>query len=370
MIRARRLCPACCRKYAPGAFQVVDSRGQPVHEPRSRRAWRAIQRLTGRSGAELRRHLERLKSGEHFRCPAGHPVSPSFLAYDTFPIALIGPSAASKSTYLAVLLERLTSRAPLRDTHGWTFALDAYSSERFDEVYREPLLREPPSPPAKTDIVAGAHQPLMVRVTRENAHGDRDTVNLFFFDAAGESYRRVGDVATASPYLGCMAGALVFATPVMLHDFPHTFALPAHIEPGTAPTPSFLTQALSNTIAVRNGALGVPTALLLAKYDELLPLEQFDPALRAMRENSGVPARHPGPLTGEQAHQASAIAHAVFSRYGRGILAAADELGLPLQVFAASAMGGPPRPDGRFQTVAPFGIYEPLAWLLTEIFDR
>lgn len=346
----------------------MDAQGNPVEEPQWRRAWRAGQRLVGRTDIELRRHLERLKSGEHFECPKGHPVSPSFMAYDTFPIALIGPSAASKSTYLAVLIERLTSRAPLQESHGWTFALDSYSSERFDEIYREPLLREPPEPPAKTDTVAGAHKPLIVRLTRDDADGHRITVNLFFFDAAGESYRRARDAATASPYLGCMAGALVFATPVMLHDFPPQFWLPDNIEPGTAPTPSFLTDALTNTIAVRNGAPGVPTALLLAKYDELLTLEQVDPDLHRLREASGVPARSPGPLSPEQSHRASAVAHEVFRKYGRGILAAADELGLPLQVFTTSAMGGPPRPDGRFQAVQPFGIYEPLSWLLTQIF--
>lgn len=368
MIIERRLCAACCRRYARGAFRIVDAAGKPVAEAAWHRAGRTLQRLAGRTELEQRRHLERLRAGEHFVCPAGHRVPPSFMAYDTYPIALIGPSASSKTTYLAVLLDRLTSRAPLRGGHGWTFALDAHSRERFDEVYREPLLREPPEPPAKTDVVHGVHDPLIVRMTRDDAHGERRTVNLFFFDAAGESYRRVGDAATASPYLGCMAGALVFATPVMLHDFPPEFWLPESLEPGTAPTPAFLTDALTNAISIRNGAPGVPTALLLAKYDELLALEQRDPDLVRLRAACGVPARSPGPLTPEQSHRASAVAHAVFRKYGTGILAAAEELGLPLQVFATSAMGSHPRPDGRFDSVEPFGIYEPLVWLLSTIF--
>ena len=368
MIIERRLCPACCQKYAPGAFRVVDAFGQPVAEARWRRGWRTLQRLFGRTEAELRRHLEQLRAGEHFRCPAGHPVPPSFMAYDTYPIALIGPSAASKTTYLAVLLDRLTSRAPLREDYGWTFALDPHSQERFDDLYREPLLREPPEPPARTDVVTGAHEPLIVRMTRADDGGERRTVNLFFFDAAGESYRRVSDTATASPYLGCMAGALVFSTPVMLHDFPPQFWLPENLEPGTAPTPSFLTEALSNTIAIRNGRPGVPTALLLAKYDELLALEQLDENLRRLRAASGIPVRTPGPLNAAESHRSSAVAHEVFRSYGAGILAAAEELGLPLQVFATSAMGSEPRADGRFAAVEPFGIYEPLSWLLSTIF--
>ncbi|MDO5683894.1 MAG: hypothetical protein Q4G46_13835, partial [Propionibacteriaceae bacterium] len=67
---------------------------------------------------------------------------------------------------------------------------------------------------------------------------------------------------------------------------------------------------------------------------------------------------------------ASAVAHEVFRRHGTGILAAAEELGLPLQVFATSAMGSAPRPDGRFAALQPFGIFEPMTWLLTTIFDR
>lgn len=338
--------------------------------PKWRQGLRTLQRLAGRTEAELKRHLERLKTGEHFVCPEGHAVPPSFMAYDTYPIALIGPSASSKTTYLAVLLDRLTSRAPLRDSHGWTFAIDAHSRERFDEVYREPLLREPPEPPAKTDMVRGvAHDALIVRMTREDAEGVRRTVNLFFFDAAGESFRRVGDTATASPYLGCMAGALVFATPVMLHDFPPHFWVPDHLEPGTAPTPAFLTDALSNAVSIRNGRPGVPTALILAKYDELLPLEQQDPQLSRLRQAAGVPTQSPGPLSPSESHRASAVAHEVFRRHGAGILAAAEELGLPLQVFATSAMGSAPRADGRFDAVQPFGIYEPLSWLLTTIFE-
>lgn len=365
----RRLCPACCQKYAPTRFQVVDADGQPVTEPKWRQAWRTLLRLIGRDETQVARHLQRLKAGEHFICPAGHPVPPSFMAYDTYPIALIGPSASSKTTYLAVLVDRLTSRAPLRDGYGWTFALDSHSKERFDELYLEPLLREPPEAPAKTDMVTRAHEPLIVRMTREDpTSGERNTVNLFFFDAAGESYRRVGDAATASPYLGCMAGALVFATPVMLHDFPPRFWLPEGIEPGTAPTPTFLTDALNNTIAIRNGAPGVPTALLLAKYDELLALEQIDEDLARLRTESGVPARSPGPLTPGQSHRANAVAHEVFRKYGPGILASAEELGVPLQVFATSAMGRGPRADGRFTSVDPFGIYEPLSWLLSAIF--
>lgn len=364
----RRLCPACCQKYAPGAFRVVDTFDKPVVEAWWRRAWRTVQRMTGRTEPELKRHLERLKGGEHFVCPAGHAVPASFMAYDTYPIALIGPSASSKTTYLAVLLDRLTSRAPLRDGFGWTFALDAHSRERFDELYREPLLREPPEPPAKTDMVPGVHEPLIVRMSREDDSGNRTTVNLFFFDAAGESYRRVSDAAGANPYLGCMAGALVFATPVMLHDFPERFWLPDNMEPGTAPTPAFLTDALNNTVSIRNGAPGVPTALLMAKYDELLVLEQIDDDIRRLRAAAGVPARSPGPLRAAESHRSSAVAHEVFRKYGAGILAAAEDLGLPLQVFATSAMGRGPRPDGRFSSVDPFGIYEPLSWLLSTIF--
>lgn len=367
MIVERRLCPACCRKYPPGAFRVVDASGNPVTEARWRRAARTLLRLAGRTEADLARHLDRLRGGEHFVCPAGHSMPPSFLAYDTYPIALIGPSASSKTTYLAVVLDRLTSRAPLREGYGWTFAIDAHSQMRFDEIYREPLLREPPEPPAKTDVVTGAHEPLIVRMTLQTGNGQHKTVNLFFFDAAGESYRRIGDAAQASPYVGCMAGALVFATPVMLHDFPSQFWLPENVEPGTAPTPAFLTDALSNAMSMRNGAPGVPTALLLAKYDELLALEQRDPDLVRLRAASGVAARHPGPLTPADSHRASAVAHEVFRKYGAGILAAAEELGLPLQVFATSAMGSAPRPDGRFGTVEPFGIYEPLSWLLSTL---
>ena len=209
-------------------------------------------------------------------------IPPFFLAlviinlvfYLLVAIGLIGAAAVSKSTYLGVLFHELTHSQPFAAL-GLNFFIDSYCENDYQRIYASLLADN--RAPLITQVPETVRRPLVLQVRDEN-RGDH---NLFIFDAAGEAFRNEQLVAQHNPYLAVMDAAMVFYTPVALD--PGLMARAGfRLPPGTEEAestdygPGATLTALQNVLAVRSKrAEPIPAAFVLAKYDELLPLESY-----------------------------------------------------------------------------------------------
>ncbi|WOP19913.1 hypothetical protein [Raineyella sp. LH-20] len=362
----RYLCPQCAVHYRANEFTTYTAQSErwaPPHRDAMSTLVRGVRTLLGVTVADHDRaraeHLEMLRLGVHHRCPRGHVMPAEFLRRETLPIGLIGPSSVSKSTYLAVLLQRIVGMTDLAPM-GLTFTVEERSKGIYQRDYVTPLAMR--RPPEQTRLERTS--PLVVRMHRDWA-ADED-VNLLFFDAAGEGYRDARSSADLNPYLSVMAGALVFCSPVNLAFGPETgFALAPGIEGATAPGAGTVVAALQSARTVADGRRDpVPTGVVVAKCDELAPLEARQP--------------HPGqaiPLDArlfyghEDAYlrRQSRWPYELLAAHGQAILAEAERFSLLTRYHAVSATGSPVNNLGMFDTIAPVRVHEPLLGLLHDM---
>ena len=361
---ATYLCPMCVRRYQAAQFRIHDRNGEPFEAPRPP-LWRQLRR-SDRDEDERLANLDALARGLHPRCPQGHPMPRSFLERPTLVIGLIGAAAVSKSTYLGVLFHELTHSQPFAAL-GLNFFIDSYCENDYQRIYASLLADN--RAPLITQVPETVRRPLVLQVRDEN-RGDH---NLFIFDAAGEAFRNEQLVAQHNPYLAVMDAAMAFYTPVALD--PGLMARAGfRLPPGTEEAestdygPGATLTALQNVLAVRSKrAEPIPAAFVLAKYDELLPLESSLADLHALRAQSGLPAMSNVLPSREALRLRSRIAYEMTARFGPSIVQNARSLSLNHQFFALSAMGGRPNMNGYFAGVHPFGIYDPLLWILDEL---
>lgn len=363
---ARYLCPQCAVHYRASEFTTYTAQSEPWNPPRRdavRTLVRGVRTLLGATAVDRDReraeHLEMLRLGVHHRCPRGHVMPAEFLRRETLPVGLIGPSSVSKSTYLAVLLQRIVGMTDLAPM-GLTFTVEERSKGIYQRDYVTPLAMR--RPPEQTRLERTA--PLVVRMHRDWAP-DED-INLLFFDAAGEGYRDARSSADLNPYLSVMAGALVFCSPINLAFGPETgFALAPGIEGATAPGAGTVVAAVQSARTVAAGRRDpIPTGVVVAKCDELAPLESRQP--------------HPGqaiPLDArlfyghEDAYlrRQSRWPYELLAQHGPAILAEAERFSLMTRYHAVSATGCPVNNLGMFDMIAPVRVHEPLLGLLHDM---
>ncbi len=359
------LCPQCAAHYRRSEFSAFTADGQPWLPPRPGPAGRLVSAVRSLIGVDARdrdrertAHLEALRLGVHYRCPQGHRMPAEFLRRETVPIGLIGPSSVSKSTYLAVLLHRLVDMTDLA-AMGLTFTVEEHSRAVYERDYATPLSMH--RPPEQTRLERTA--PLVVRMHRDWAP-EADT-NLLFFDAAGEGYRDARSSADLNPFLAVMAGALVFCSPVNLSfGSGDGFRLPDGVEGATAPGAGSVITSIQSVRAVLDPRRGsIPTGVVIAKCDELAPLEtRRGVAGRRIPLDTRFHADPAGWLTRQ-----SEWPYELLAEHGRAILAEISRFSLDTRFHAVSATGRPVNQLGRFDGITPVRVHEPLLGLLHDL---
>lgn len=358
--RGRVLCPQCATHYRRKEIIDTDDHGRRWQAPREAGAVREIVAVLTRDHQWLadrarRRGLARDRAGVIARCPKGHPLPAGFVDRPTVVIGLIGPSAVSKSTYLGVLVQRLVNHADLRDL-DLTFSLDDLRSrDMFTWLYNVPL--EQGRPPEPTP----AREPRDPLVVRMQGHG-RD-VNLFFFDAAGESQARHRDNAHLNTFLTVMDAALVFWTPAAL-ELPPALRLPPGTEPGVAPGPHRVIQVVTTVAANRSvdaGRRDIPVAGVLAKCDEITGLltDQAGNPLGQLDLDAGFLADPQSALDAQ-----GEVPYRITDTFAPGIIQAVEAFSGRRSFHAVSATGHQPSADMRFPRISPTRVHEPLLAIL------
>ncbi|MGY1806904.1 hypothetical protein ACI8AF_05995 [Blastococcus sp. SYSU D00669] len=297
-------------------------------------------------------------------CPRGHRLPPDYLERPTVVVGLVGLTGASKSTYLTVLLDQLYAGAlaPL----DISVEMDEESADRFELNYRQPLLvdhRQLPLTPLLLEE-GQSPEPLTV-VFRRSTRGEAErSLNVVFFDASGEQLYRKEDLGRFGKFLYVASSIVVVLSPGM---FP---GLASAADPGESSIGlARPTQMLVNLADLLRSARGlkkdaylsdVSASVILSKADKLLGRPDF-PA-DALRDPELSPAGLPR-LFEEVRVNSGRLVDFLETNGGSNLLTALLGRLPDPTVHAVSATGSEPT-GGRYPTIAPRGVLDPLLVLL------
>jgi hypothetical protein len=362
------VCPRCLERFYLSAWQ--NSAGQRVPPPARESTWRRITDpfRTPEQPGPAPSPEQRAATVDARRlsavCPNGHRLPPDYLERPTVVVGLVGLTGASKSTYLTVLLDALYAGAlaPL----DIAVEMDEESADRFEINYRQPLMvdkRQLPLTPLLLEE-GQSPEPLTVVFRRSSRGAPERSMNVVFFDASGEQLYRKEDLGRFGKFLYVANGIIVVLSPGMFPGL-HSAADPGESSLGLARP----TQMLVNLADLLRSARGlkkdayladVSASVILAKADKLATRTDF-PA-EALRDPELSLAALPRLF--EEVRANSGLLVDFLERNGGSNLLTTLLGRLPdPTLHAVSATGSEPE-GGRYPSIAPRGVLDPLLVLL------
>jgi hypothetical protein len=363
------VCPRCLERFSVSSWQ--NSAGQRVEPPAPRRsAWQRLTepfRVPEQPGPAPSTEFE-AAMGDARRlsavCPRGHRLPPDYLQRPTVVVGVVGLTGASKSTYLAVLLDRLYAGAlaPL----DISVEMDEDSADRFEINYRQPLLvdrRQLPLTPLLLEEGLSP-EPLTVILRRSSRGAQEKSMNVVFFDASGEQLYRKEDLGRFGKFLYVASAVIVVLSPGV---FP---GLASAADPGEASIglarPTQMLVNLADLLRTARGLkkdaylAGVSASVILSKADKLRSRPDF-PA-DALRDAEFSPAALPR-LFEEVRVNSGRLVDFLENNGGSNLLTTLLARLPDPTVHAVSATGSEPA-DGRYPAITPRGVLDPLLVLL------
>ncbi len=363
------ICPRCLERFHLPAWQ--NSAGQRVTPPPPRpSAWRRFTepfQVPQQPGTGLSTE-QRAAIGDAWRltasCPNGHRLPPDYLERPTVVVGLVGLTGAAKSTYLTVLLDALFAGAlaPL----GISVEMDEESAERFEINYRQTLMVDHRQLPLTPLLLQEGQSPEpLTMVFRRSSRGTPErSMNVVFFDASGEQLYRKEDLGRFGKFLYVASGIIVVLSPGI---FPGLISV---ADPGensiglTRPT-----QMLVNLADLLRAARGlhkdayladVSVSVILSKADKLQSRRDF-PA-ETLRDPDLSSAALPRRFEEVRVNSARLVDFLELNGGSNLLTTLLGRLPDPT-VHAVSATGSEPV-DGRYPSITPHGVLDPLLVLL------
>jgi hypothetical protein len=363
------ICPRCLERFHAPTWQ--NSAGQRVAPPPPRpTAWRRFTdpfRVPEQPGTGLSTE-QRAAIGDAWRltasCPNGHRLPPDYLERPTVVVGLVGLTGASKSTYLTVLLDALFAGAlaPL----DIAVEMDEQSAERFETDYRQTLMvdhRQLPLTPLLLEE-GQSPEPLTMVFRRSSRGMPERSMNVVFFDASGEQLYRKEDLGRFGKFLYVASGIIVVLSPGI---FP---GLISAADPGESSIGlARPTQMLVNLADLLRAARGlhkdaylsdVSVSVILSKADKLCSRRDFPAG--TLRDPDLSPAALPRRFEEVRANSARLVDFLELNGGSNLLTTLLGRLPDPT-VHAVSATGAEPV-DGRYPSITPHGLLDPLLVLL------
>ncbi|MFJ9078904.1 hypothetical protein ACIRO3_27245 [Streptomyces sp. NPDC102278] len=303
------------------------------------------------------------------RCHSDFPGD--YCDQDTRIIALLGPKASGKSTYVSVLVNELRGR--VGRAYGASLTPMGGETQRRDRDMAEDLYDRLRLPQATRPVALGFNDPLLYRLSlprprRMRADGSRHTA-LVFFDAAGEDLADAEAMNRYTSYLAAADGIIVLVDPLQSRAVRDRLpmdagtALPALHTPPQQIAADLAAQLRAHGRGSTGGRVTTPVAVAVTKTDSLLPL--LDPRSPLLRNGE-----HAGGAVDED--DRLAVHEEV-----RDLLEGWDSGALTRQLdrdfarfslFGLSALGSPPPAhapaDAPRSGPQPWRVEDPLLWLL------
>lgn len=306
-------------------------------------------------------------------CGSCHNDLPSdYCDQDSRIIALVGPKASGKSTYVSVLVNELNQR--VGQAYRASLAAMGQSTQQRDKEMAEDLYERLRLPDATRPAALGFNDPLLYRLSVPRrgrlGSGTRHTT-LVFFDAAGEDLAGAEAMDRYTRYLSAADGIVLLVDPLQLGSVRDRLAV--HDGP-ELPVVETSPQQIAADLAVQlrahgkggsRGRVATPIAVAITKTDMLGPLlDPHSPLLRNAPHTDGAYDEDDRLAVHEEIR-------ALMTDWDSGALLRQLELDFArLSLFGLSALGAPPPADAPADVPKsgpqPVRVEDPLLWLLAQ----
>ena len=320
------------------------------------------------------------KAGRHGRCPGCGVVTtkrvcpechndlPSgYAGLNTRFVALVGPKASGKSTYIPVLVRELHER--VGEAFGAALSpMDDRTDERYD-AQRKALFELGILPGLTPPSAQELAYPQLYRFTVPQRRRLRDrhslSTALAFFDAAGEDLKTEDSTARYVPYLHEAHGIILAVDPLQFGAVRDAVGDSAGPVQEREVAPDRIVAVISQIMRDhRNWPEGrpirKPLAVVLTKADVLWPM--LAPGSRLL-----APSGHDGYFDDADRAEVDDEVRALLQDWDGGALRRQVDANFPVSsFFALSALGDAAQDESRAPAlgVHPFRAEDPVLWLL------
>lgn len=150
-------------------------------------------------------------------CPnyEANPVPRDFLTEGGLPIAVVGAKATGKSNYIGVLITEIKKRMSSKFNCSLAISADEISRDLYNNNYYYPLY-ESGFPVAATD--SGEVTPMIfpLRFMDPKTNRIKNTVNLTFYDTAGENLDSIENMTIYNKYIPNAKGLILLLDPLQV----------------------------------------------------------------------------------------------------------------------------------------------------------
>jgi len=312
-------------------------------------------------------------------CPSCHNTLPSTIVSDREKIiSLIGTRDAGKSIFVTVLIHEFLKHIAPSINASLNFLTqddkEQYNKRFADFVYKRHTRIPQTTTTFALSGVIGANRPILTKLKREYKKvfsSKTEEFTLVFFDAAGEDFENEDVMFYVSKYIAHSDGIIFlidpFSNKAVRGNLPDDVVQGAStIEADSVSSPKEVIERVANIVRLNSntkGKIKIPVAAAFSKLDAFEILLDNGAALRRPSPHLGAGEfiKHDG-LTVDQEIR-GLLAHWGEQDFLKSLALNYENA----QLFAFSALGSNPRPDGSIDEPLPVRIEDALLWMLTEL---
>ncbi|MFW6121649.1 MAG: hypothetical protein ACOC80_12245 [Petrotogales bacterium] len=299
-------------------------------------------------------------------CPRCHNELPYTVGRaEEYMIALIGAKQAGKSHYVAVLINALAQHIGQK-LNASLIALNEETIQRYREEFYKPIYDEKIVIEATRSAGVELKHPLMYRfsIEKRNIFGKtkNTTINLVFFDTAGEDLTRMDVMRREIKYIANSSGIIFILDPLQIpavrDRVPKDTPLPdEHTQPEEIVTR--VINLIREEYEMSESKIEIPVALTFSKIDALKPILPPDISL-----NYASPHEDKFDIDDFEVVSGEMQAH-LQQWVGPGLNNIVDHNFNNYAYFGLSALGAAPTEEGSLtENVSSLRIEDPFLWLL------
>jgi GTPase SAR1 family protein len=280
-------------------------------------------------------------------------------------IAIIGGRSTGKSSYIAVLIQRLKNEIGA-DFNAAVMSIGDTTRNRYENDFYKPIFKDSKLIQATKSggVDSLTKTPMIFRITIDN-HGKRKAVNLVLFDTAGEDMRSIDLMSTEARYILHSDAIIFLLDPLQIDAVRQQLSsvdIPPLI-PDAAPIPIVerLYELHEKEFGMKPGdKITKPIAFTLAKIDVLFPIIDSSSVLNYTSNHKGylnlsdVQSVHTEISTYLQSWLGLNFNNLVKTHFQK------------YKYFGVSSFGKSPT-NGRINAISPLRTEDPLLWILHEL---
>ncbi|MBO3459014.1 dynamin family protein [Aetokthonos hydrillicola Thurmond2011] len=280
-------------------------------------------------------------------------------------IAVIGGRSTGKSSYIAVLIQRLKNEIGA-DFNAAVMAIGDATRNRYENDFFKPIFKDSKLIQATRSggVDSVTKTPMIFRITIDN-QGKRKAVNLVLFDTAGEDMRSIDLMSTEARYILHSDAIIFLLDPLQIDAVRQQLSgvdIPPLI-PDAAPIP--IVERLYELHEKEFGMkpqekISKPIAFTLAKIDVLFPIIDSSSVLHYTSNHKGYLN-----LSDVQSVHTEISAY-LQSWLGLNFNNLVKTHFQKYKYFGVSSFGKSPA-NGRISAISPLRTEDPLLWILQEL---